>query len=87
MRRPKNLPAHIHWPTAEEEAAINRGIAEEEAELEREFGPRRTRGPQKAPTMELISIRVDRDVAERLRASGKGWQAKARAALRKAVMG
>jgi uncharacterized protein (DUF4415 family) len=27
MRRPSKLPSNIHWPTDEEEAAINRGIA------------------------------------------------------------
>ncbi|MGE3510897.1 MAG: BrnA antitoxin family protein [Vicinamibacterales bacterium] len=40
------------------------------------------RGPQKAPTKELISIRVDRDVAEALRATGSGWQTRANEALR-----
>jgi uncharacterized protein (DUF4415 family) len=40
------------------------------------------RGPQKAPTKELISLRVDRDVVEAYRASGRGWQTRANAALR-----
>ena len=40
------------------------------------------RGPQKAPTKELISLRVDRDVAAAYRASGPGWQARANDALR-----
>ena len=40
------------------------------------------RGPQKNPTKELISLRVDRDVAEALRSSGQGWQTRANAALR-----
>ena len=40
------------------------------------------RGPQKAPTKELISLRVDRDVVAAYRASGKGWQARANDALR-----
>ena len=40
------------------------------------------RGPQKAPTKELISLRVDRDVAAAYRASGPGWQTKANEALR-----
>ena len=34
------------------------------------------RGPQKAPTKELISIRLSRDVVSKLRASGRGWQAR-----------
>lgn len=40
------------------------------------------RGPQKAPTKELISLRVDRDVVEAYRATGRGWQSRANEALR-----
>jgi uncharacterized protein (DUF4415 family) len=40
------------------------------------------RGPQKNPTKELISLRVDRDVAAAYRASGPGWQTRANEALR-----
>lgn len=40
------------------------------------------RGPQKAPTKQLISLRVDKDVAEALRSSGQGWQTRANDALR-----
>lgn len=93
-------------PTSQEDAAINRGIAqdldspewsEEDFRTARpasEAVPevvadyvRRTRGPQRAPTKALVSLRVDRDVIDRLRASGRGWQARANAALRRAVLG
>lgn len=37
---------------------------------------KRPRGPQKTPTKELISIRLSPDVVSRLRASGRGWQAR-----------
>lgn len=40
------------------------------------------RGRQKAPTKELISLRVDRDVVSALRASGAGWQSRAGEALK-----
>jgi uncharacterized protein (DUF4415 family) len=43
---------------------------------------RRVRGKQKAPTKQLISIRLDRDVIETFRATGDGWQARMNAALR-----
>jgi len=43
---------------------------------------RRGRGPQKTPTKELVSLRVDRDVVAAFRASGSGWQARANDALR-----
>lgn len=35
---------------------------------------KRGRGPQKAPTKRLISLRLDADVLEKWRALGKGWQ-------------
>jgi len=40
------------------------------------------RGPQKSPTKELISLRVDRDVVAAYRARGSGWQQQANDALR-----
>src|SRR5206468_7462302 len=40
------------------------------------------RGPQRAPTKELISLRVDRDVVARFRATGAGWQTRANDALK-----
>ncbi|MGH9346794.1 MAG: BrnA antitoxin family protein [Vicinamibacterales bacterium] len=40
------------------------------------------RGPQKAATKELISLRVDRDVVDAFRATGRGWQTRATEALR-----
>ena len=48
---------------------------------------RRTRGKQKTPTKVLVSLRLERDVVERLRASGRGWQSRANDLLRKAVLG
>jgi uncharacterized protein (DUF4415 family) len=43
---------------------------------------RRVRGKQKAPTKELISLRVSRDVLGRYRATGAGWQRRMDEALR-----
>jgi uncharacterized protein (DUF4415 family) len=42
----------------------------------------RGRGPQKAPTKERTTIRLSRDVLQRFRATGPGWQARLDAALR-----
>jgi uncharacterized protein (DUF4415 family) len=42
----------------------------------------RKRGPQKAPTKTLISIRLSPDVLAALKATGKGWQSAADEALR-----
>lgn len=103
--RPKNLPEHLRWPTDEEQAAIQRGIAQDPDNPEwtkEDFAralpasqvmphafmqeqAKRHRGPQKAPTKVLVSLRLDRDVLERLRATGSGWQTRANEMLRKAV--
>ena len=48
---------------------------------------RRVRGPQKAPVKEVISVRLDLDLVERLRESGPGWQSRMNETLRKAVLG
>ena len=43
------------------------------------------RGPQKTPTKVQISLRVDREVVEALRATGPGWQTRVSEALRRHV--
>jgi uncharacterized protein (DUF4415 family) len=35
---------------------------------------RRGRGPQKAPTKQMVSLRLDVDVLKAFRATGRGWQ-------------
>lgn len=47
----------------------------------------RRRGAQREPTKVPVSLRLDADVVEALRASGPGWQSRANEALRKAVLG
>jgi len=42
---------------------------------------RKLRGPQKSPTKKRITIRLSRDVVERFRATGDGWQTRVDAAL------
>ena len=41
-----------------------------------EIGKRRGRGPQKAPTKVLTSIRLDKNVYEYFKSSGRGWQSR-----------
>jgi uncharacterized protein (DUF4415 family) len=43
------------------------------------------RGPQKTPTKVQVALRLDRDIVERLRASGDGWQTRVNELLRAAV--
>ncbi|MCW2286384.1 uncharacterized protein (DUF4415 family) [Rhodoblastus acidophilus] len=46
---------------------------------------RKTRGKQKAPTKELVSLRLDRATLAAFRATGPGWQSRIDAALREAI--
>lgn len=41
------------------------------------------RGPQRAPTKKPVTIRIDRDVLDRYKASGAGWQSRMNEALRR----
>jgi uncharacterized protein (DUF4415 family) len=43
------------------------------------------RGPQRTPTKEQITLRLDRDVVEHFKAGGSGWQSRINAALRRIV--
>lgn len=93
--------------TPEEEAAIQRGIAQDpdSPELDEDFfanarparevmppalyaeltaTPRR-RGPGRKPAKGQVTLRLDQDVIEGLRASGQGWQVRANEALRRLV--
>ncbi len=44
------------------------------------------RGPQKAPTKEMLTLRIDRDVVAAFRESGPGWQARINDTLRAAIL-
>ena len=46
---------------------------------------KRTRGPQKAPTKQLVSLRLDPDVIAHFKAQGAGWQTRINRALRKVM--
>jgi uncharacterized protein (DUF4415 family) len=45
------------------------------------------RGPQKMPTKQQVTLRLDRDVIERFRSTGSGWQSRINDVLRKAKVG
>ena len=46
----------------------------------------RRRGKQKAPTKELVSIRLDKDVVAHFRSGGPGWQTRLNDRLRQDVL-
>lgn len=66
-----------------EQFAQARPFAEVFPELAGAF--RRSRGPQKAPTKQLVSLRLDQDVIERFKATGPGWQTRINEVLRQAA--
>ena len=66
------------WTAADFKRA--KRISELPPELQEKL--RGVRGPQKAPTKERITIRLSRDIVERFRASGPGWQVRVDDALR-----
>lgn len=80
-------------PTAEEDAQINAGIAADpdtysftDAEWEA-VKHTATRGrPLGSGSKIQVTLRLDIDVVNKLKADGTGWQTRANAALRKAVL-
>jgi len=71
-------------PTKSEEAAIAAGIVADPDTYDlsdSKLKLRRVGRPRAVITKERISIRLSRDVVERFRASGDGWQTRVDAAL------
>ena len=84
MRKNASRPdaENPEWTTEEVRRArpLMEVLPKDTAEAVRRY--RGQRGPQKSPTKELISLRVDRDVVAAYRATGPGWQKRASEALR-----
>jgi uncharacterized protein (DUF4415 family) len=76
--------------TAKENAAINAGIAADPDTHELtdvEFAQLRARGrPLGSGSKMQVTLRLDIDVVEKLKAEGAGWQTRANAVLRRSVM-
>ena len=77
-------------PTPKENAAINAGIAADPDTYEfsdAEFARLPSRGrPLGSGCKVQVTLRLDIDVVEKLKAGGTGWQTRANAVLRKSVM-
>ena len=72
------------WISTDEELANARPFAEVFPELAESI--RRTRGrPAAENPKKQVTLRIDADVLERFRASGRGWQRRMNEALRKAA--
>ena len=78
-------PDNPEWTEADFAAA--RPAAEAVPAVAAAHARRRARGPQKAPTKRLVSIRFDPDVLDALRASGPGWQVRVNEIVRRAILG
>jgi uncharacterized protein (DUF4415 family) len=77
-------------PTAEEDARIARGIAADPDAAPDLSVPlpgivRRPGRPAKADRKISVTLRLDRDVIERFKSTGPGWQTRINAALKKSV--
>ena len=75
-------PENPEWTPEEVQKArpLIEALPKETAAAVRRY--RGQRGPQKSPTKELVSLRIDRDVVAAYRATGPGWQKRAGEALR-----
>ena len=79
-------PPVVRDNTPEEEAAIQRQIAEDpDTWSVPPEAPVRRRGRPQGQNKALVTLRLDKDLLERLRSQGKGWQTRANALLRKAL--
>ncbi|MGP9811864.1 BrnA antitoxin family protein [Rhodopseudomonas sp. NSM] len=65
----------------DEQIAALRPLAEVLPELAASI--RRGRGPNKAPTKKLVSLRLSREVIDKYKAGGDGWQSRIDADLRR----
>lgn len=86
----KQKPSHISqedWDAVDvpeltnEQMARLRPASEVVPHIVEEY--RRTRGQQKAPVKAQVTLRLDQDVVEHFRATGRGWQTRLNAALRR----
>jgi uncharacterized protein (DUF4415 family) len=77
-----------------DEVSDNPPLTDEQLAAMRPFGEvfpdlaasiKRTRGKQKAPTKQLVSLRLDPDVIAAYKAGGEGWQGRMNADLRRAA--
>jgi uncharacterized protein (DUF4415 family) len=72
------------WVSTDEELTNARPFAEVFPELAESIRRSRGRPPADNPKRQ-VTLRLDADVVDRFRASGKGWQSRMNAALRKAA--
>jgi uncharacterized protein (DUF4415 family) len=86
-------PAHVSqedWdavdfpPLTDEQLARMRPAREVFPDIDKFPGPR-SRGPQKAPTKEQTTLRLDSEILDHFRSGGRGWQTRMNETLRREV--
>ena len=85
------MVAKLIRPSVEDDAAIARGIASDKTRR-RHVGAvpgivRRRGRPTKANPKVSVRLRLDRDVIDRFKATGQGWQTRINAVLKKSKVG
>ena len=74
------------WTDKQFKSAIKSNSLEELREkLAERRRKRGERGPQKTPSKQSVTLRLDRDILARLKASGEGWQTRLNSLLRAAM--
>jgi uncharacterized protein (DUF4415 family) len=73
-KQPYGVPDEENPEWTTEEIRTAKPFAEVFPDLAAQELQRRGRGPQKAPTKRMVSLRLDVDVLDQWRATGKGWQ-------------
>jgi uncharacterized protein (DUF4415 family) len=79
-------------PSVEEDAAIARGVASDPEAAPDMSAPvagivRRPGRPPMANPKVSVTLRLDRDVIDRFKATGQGWQTRINAVLKKSKIG
>jgi uncharacterized protein (DUF4415 family) len=78
------IKADIDAMTDEEDAAIHAAALTDPDNLPNRF-PQRIGRPPAALTKQVITLRIDREVVAKFRATGEGWQTRMNDALKRAA--
>ncbi|MFV0386519.1 BrnA antitoxin family protein [Paracoccus sp. (in: a-proteobacteria)] len=82
----KKIPPVIHDNAPDDDAEIRRAIADDPDTWEAApDAPIIRRGRPAGSSKSQVTVKLDNDVLERLRADGRGWQTRMNAALREAL--
>ncbi|MFA5495702.1 MAG: BrnA antitoxin family protein [Porticoccaceae bacterium] len=84
-KRNPETPDHDNPEWTDEDVRRAKPVTELPKSLQAKLRRQGERGPQKEPTKERISIRLDVEVVEHFRSTGSGWQTRLNEALKKQI--